>query len=115
MPMINLQPSTPAAGAPLSGAVNLAGSDIYTIAPDGSPKKLWSSREDIVYALEFDSAGRLIAGTGNKGRVYVIEKNGDYVDLLKASASQLTAFSKAPDGGLYCSTSNLGKVFVLVH
>ena len=113
MPLINLQPSTPAAGAPLSGAVNLAGSDIYTIAPDGSPKKLWSSREDIVYALEFDSAGRLIAGTGNKGRVYVIEKNGDYVDLLKASASQVTAFSKAPDGGLYCSTSNLGKVFVI--
>jgi sugar lactone lactonase YvrE len=113
LPAIGLPPGTPAAGTPLSGAVNLAGSDIYTIAPDGSPKKLWSSRDDIVYALEFDSAGRLIAGTGNKGRIYAIEKNGDFLDLVKASASQVTAFSRAAEGGLYCSTSNLGKIFLI--
>ncbi len=55
----------------------------------------------------------LIAGTGNKGRVYAIEKNGDYTDLLRATANQVSAFSKAPNGGLYCSTSNLGKIFVM--
>ena len=49
---------------------------MYSIAPDGSPKKIWSSHDDIVYALAFDSAGKLIAGTGNKGRIYAIEKNG---------------------------------------
>src|SRR5215831_14200438 len=53
-PPAPVQPAAPPANAPLVGAVNLAGSDIYMIAPDGSPKKLWSSREDIVYALEFD-------------------------------------------------------------
>jgi hypothetical protein len=94
-------------------SVSLAGSDIYAIAPDGAPRKLWSSREDIVYALSFDSTGRLIAGTGNKGRIFAIEKNGAFTDLLKASASQVTAFSKAPKGGLYCSSSNLGKIFLL--
>ncbi|HEY5029582.1 MAG TPA: hypothetical protein VIK39_14315, partial [Candidatus Angelobacter sp.] len=98
-------PVTPPTTAPLSGNVSLAGSDVYSIAPDGSPKKIWSSHDDIVYALTFDSAGRLIAGTGNKGRIYAIEKNGDYTDLLRATANQLTAFSKAPNGGLYCSTS----------
>ena len=36
-----------------------------------------------------------------------------FVDLLKASASQVTAFAEAPGGGLYASTSNLGKVFLL--
>jgi WD40 repeat protein len=102
----------PVAGIPF-GNVNLAGSDVYTIAPDGSPRKLWSSHEDIVYALTFDSAGRLLAGTGNKGRIYAIEKNGDYVDLLKASANQVSAFSKAPNGGIYCSSSNLGKIFLM--
>jgi sugar lactone lactonase YvrE len=102
----------PPAGAPMVGTVNLGGSDIYMIAPDGQPRKLWSSREDIAYALAFDTSGRLIAGTGNKGRIYAIEKNGDYVDLLKASASQITGFARAPKG-LYCSTSNLGKVFLL--
>jgi hypothetical protein len=107
------QPGAPPAGAPFIGNVSLAGSDVYIIAPDGSPKKIWSSREDIVYALAFDSAGRLIAGTGNKGRIYAIEKNGDFTDLLRASATQVTAFSKAPGGGLYCSSSNLGKIFLM--
>ncbi|HLW54752.1 MAG TPA: hypothetical protein VKW06_18090 [Candidatus Angelobacter sp.] len=98
--------------APFIGSVNLGGSDIYVIAPDGSPRKLWSSREDVVYALAFDSGGRLIAGTGNKGRIYAVEKSGDYTDLLKASATEVMAFAKAP-GGLYCSSSNLGKIFLM--
>jgi sugar lactone lactonase YvrE len=106
------QPAPPA-GVPLVGNVSLAGSDVYMIAPDGSPRKIWSSREDIVYALAFDAAGRLVAGTGNKGRIYAIEKNGDFTDLLKASANQVSAFSKAPNGGLYCSSSNLGKIFLM--
>jgi len=106
-------PGVPPPAAPFSGNVSLSGSDVYSIAPDGSPKKLWSSHDDIVYALAFDSAGRLIAGTGNKGRIYAIEKNGDYTDLLRATANQVSAFSKAPNGGLYCSTSNLGKIFLM--
>jgi hypothetical protein len=106
------QPAPPA-GIPFAGNVNLAGSDVYMIAPDGSPRKIWSSHEDIVYALTFDAAGRLIAGTGNKGRIYAIEKNGNYIDLLKASANQVSAFSKAPNGGIYCSSSNLGKIFLM--
>jgi hypothetical protein len=105
--------TAPSAGVPFAGAVNLGGSDVYLIAPDGSPRKLWSSREDVVYALTFDAAGHLIAGTGNKGHIFAIEKNGEFSDLLKASASQVTAFSRAPGGGIYCSSSNLGKVFLM--
>lgn len=112
---VPLLPATPmpSVAAPMVGTLNLGGSDVYLIAPDGSPRKVWSSREDIVYALAFDASGRLMAGTGNKGRVYTIEKNGDFTDLLKASAGQVTAFAPAPRGGLYCSSSNLGKVFLL--
>jgi WD40 repeat protein len=110
-------PATPAQGTQATSApannVSLAGSDVYSIAPDGSPRKIWTSREDIVYALAFDAAGRLVAGTGNKGRIYAIEKNGDYTDLLKATANQVSAFAKAPNGGLYCSSSNLGKIFLM--
>jgi hypothetical protein len=104
--------TTPTITMPIAANVNLAGSDVYMIAPDGSPKRLWSSREDIVYALAFDPAGHLIAGTGNKGRVFSIEKTGAFTDLLKASANQITAFSKAANG-IYCSSSNLGKIFLM--
>jgi WD40 repeat protein len=103
------QPNT----APFVGNVNLGGSDVYMISADGTPRKLWSSHDDVVYALDFDNSGRLLAGTGNKGRVYAIDKNGEYSDLLRASASQVTSFSKAPGGGLYCSSSNLGKIMLI--
>ena len=110
--MPNPQQPVPPGNVPVPN-VNLQGSDVYMIAPDGSPRKLWSSHDDIVYALAFDAAGRLIAGTGNKGRIYSIAPNGEFADLLKGSANQITAFSKAPNNGLYCSSSNLGKIFFM--
>jgi hypothetical protein len=98
---------------PIPGAGAAGGSEIYRIALDGSPSRVWSSREDIVYALAFDQRGRLLAGTGNRGHVFAITGDDEFTDLLKASATQVTAFANAPQGGLYASTSNLGKVFLL--
>ena len=98
---------------PAPGAGATGGSEIYRIAPDGSPTKVWSSREDLVYALGFDQRGRLLAGTGNRGHIFAIVGDDYFIDLLKASASQITSFAKAPGGGLYVSTSNLGKLFLL--
>ncbi len=98
---------------PFPGGGASGGSDVYRIAPDGSPAKLWTSHDDIVYALAFDSEARLLAGTGNRGHIFAVTGLDDFSDLLKAPASQVTAFAKAPGGGLYAATSNLGKVFVL--
>jgi hypothetical protein len=106
-------PSATAGPFPFSGGEASGGSDVYRIAPDGSPARMWSSHEDIVYALGFDSQGRLLVGTGNRGHIFAINGLDDFSDLLKAPASQVTAFAKAPGGGLYAATSNLGKVFVL--
>jgi hypothetical protein len=111
---------TPAPGVPqmagpfpFPGGGPSGGSDVYRIAPDGSPARVWTSHEDIVYALAFDSQGRLLAGTGNRGHIFAITGLDEYSDLLKTPASQVTAFARAPGGGLYAATSNLGKVFVL--
>ncbi len=129
--LMSIQPS-PAPAVPPAGGVSLTpapsavpigsfpvgggatgGSDVYRIAADGSPTRLWSSREDIVYALAFDSHETLLAGTGNRGHVFAISGPDEFLDLLKAPASQVTGFAKAPGGALYVTTSNLGKVFVL--
>jgi hypothetical protein len=109
------QPQPPASSSPITtipfpNVMNVGGSEVYRLSPDGSPKTIWSSKEDLVYTLAFDQAGRLLAGTGNKGRVYAIQGD-DYTDLSKASANQVTAFARARQGGLYAATSNLGKVF----
>jgi sugar lactone lactonase YvrE len=112
---ITANPAGPAISGPFPfpGGGASSGSDVYRIAPDGSPIRLWTSHEDIVYALTFDSQGRLFAGTGNRGHIFEITGLDDFSDLLKAAASQVTAFAKAPGGAVYAATSNLGKVFVL--
>src|SRR5271166_6133300 len=119
--MLGTQGSSAGAGAPSSptftaipypNVTSLGGSEIYRISADGSPKTIWSSHEDLVYALAIDQSGRLLAGTGNRGKIYVIRGN-QYTDLAKASANQVTAFARAAKGGLYAATSNLGKIFLL--
>ncbi len=106
-----VSPIAPPVPFPALGATG--GSEIYRIGPDGSPLKIWSSHDDIVYALAFDAQGRLLAGTGNRGHVFAIDAatGGVYSDWLKATATQVTAFATAPKRGLYAATSNLGKLF----
>ena len=103
--------SSPAVASTPSVA-SLGGSEIYRLSSDGFSSTIWSSHDDLVYALAFDADGRLLAGTGNRGRIYAITGK-QYSDIAEASASQATAFARAAKGGLYVATSNLGKVFLL--
>ena len=115
-PGITITPAPSAAPVgpfPSPGGSASGGSDVYRIAPDGSPSRIWTSHEDIVYSLAFDSHNNLLAGTGNRGHVFAITGTDDFSDLLKAAASQVTGFAKAPGGGLYAVSSNLGKIFIL--
>ncbi len=99
---------TPGATAAATG-----GSEIYRIATDGSPTRIWTSRDSLIYGLAFDSHGQLLAGTGNQGHIFAIAGEDRYSELLDASATQVTGFAQAANGGLYASTSNLGKIFLL--
>jgi sugar lactone lactonase YvrE len=93
---------------PMSAAAG--GSDIDLIAPDGEPRRMWSSPQAVVYALALDGAGRLLAGTGNDGRLYRIESERESTQLLEAGPTQITALSTLPNGGLILATANAGKV-----
>ena len=110
----NPQPTGSASS--ILGAASSGGSGVYKIAADGSPTELWNSRDELVYALAFERiAGKqnLVAGTGNKGRIFAIRGSGEYTDLVKASANQVTAMANGTDGALFAATSNLGKIFTL--
>jgi sugar lactone lactonase YvrE len=111
--MLSAAPSAPTIPFPSAGLGASGGSEIYRIAPDGAPSRLWTSHDDLVYALAFDQRGRLVAGTGNRGHIFAINGVDDFTDLIKASATQITAFAAAPGEGLYASSSNLGKIFLL--
>jgi hypothetical protein len=87
---------------------------VYRIAADGLWDQLWESREDSPYDLIFDAQGRLIVGTGNRGKIYRLE--GDPLQptlLARASAQQVTALYKDSHGRVYYATANPGKLFRL--
>jgi hypothetical protein len=89
------------------------GSEIYKIGRDGSPEKLLTLKDDVVYALAVHD-GSLLAATGNRGRVYRVDTNdaGRFTDVAHLDASQGMAFAAVKDG-LLVATSNSGKVFRL--
>jgi hypothetical protein len=89
------------------------GSEIYEIAANGAPRKLWSGRDDIVYALRWTADG-LLAATGNRGRVYRIQESGEFADVAHLEASQATGFADSA-GGTYLSTANTGKLYLMSH
>lgn len=89
------------------------GSEIYRIAPDGEPSVVWNSSSDIVYALGFDGEGRLLAGTGNQGRLIRLDSEHLHSVVLTTSSRQITALASGPHKQVYTATSNIGKVFEL--
>jgi hypothetical protein len=87
------------------------GSEVDELSSQGAPRKLWATREDVVYALRDTPQGLLVA-TGNRGRIYRVYEDGSYLDLARAATGQATAFANAPDG-LYVATSNTGRLYML--
>ena len=86
-------------------------SSIYRITTDGAPEELWSSRDDVVYALGTAQDGRLLAGTGNNGALLAIDQHGAYAQLAKAGSAQITGIVRNPQGKIFLCTANPGKVF----
>jgi sugar lactone lactonase YvrE len=88
-------------------------SSIYRITRGGVPEEIWTSREEVVYALGLNSDGRLLAGTGNNGSLLVIDGRGVYAQLAKAGSAQITGISRAAGAKVFLCTANPGKVFSL--
>lgn len=106
-----IQPGSSAA----AGANSLVpeGSDIYKIAPDGTPQRLVTFKDDVVYGLTLRN-GSLLAAAGNRGRIYRVDIRtpGLFTDIAHLEASQAIAFAPIASG-LLVATSNSGKLFRL--
>jgi sugar lactone lactonase YvrE len=89
----------------------LGGSEVYRILPDGFPREVWSHPQDIAYTIAFDSEGRPLVGTGNKGIIYRLDSDLVSTTLFNASPTQVTAIYNGRGGKLYTATGNVGKVY----
>ena len=95
------------------------GTEIYVLTPgpDGlaqAPRRVWSSKDEIVYALAARPDG-LLALTGNRGRIFKIADDGSFADVAHLEAQQGLSLSAAPDaeGGFLIGTGNTGKLYRL--
>lgn len=86
------------------------GSEVFELDASGAARKLWAPHDDVVYALRWTRDG-LLAATGNRGRIYRVQQNGESADIAHVDASQVTSLADAPNGALYLGTSNGGKLF----
>ena len=89
----------------------LLSSSIYRISPEGAPEELWTSREDVVYALGLASDGRLLAGTGNAGALLAVDGHGVFAHLAKSGSGQITGIARNSSGKVFLCTANPGKIF----
>jgi hypothetical protein len=89
------------------------GSEIYALTEGQAPRKLWSGKDEVVYALAAQSDG-VVALTGNRGRVFKIGDDGSYADIGHLNAQQglsLAAMQGAND--ILIGTGNTGKLVLL--
>jgi len=107
------QGTTAQAPPPAIGFVPQVSGGIYKISPSGAPEELWTSREDVVYALGIGQDGRLLAGTGNNGALLAIDGRGVFAQLAKAGSSQITGIARNSAGRILLCTANPGKLVAL--
>ena len=107
-PGVTLQMAPPGRpGAPGGGT-----STIYRIDPDGVVTPVWTSSSDVVHTLHLQEDGSLIAGTGQRGRLYRIHPEDESWGVLaEVSASQVTTVVDEGDTGMLLGAANMGALF----
>ncbi|UCC40081.1 MAG: WD40 repeat domain-containing protein [Candidatus Aminicenantes bacterium] len=88
-------------------------STLFKIGPDGVPKNLWHSNEELIYSLLWQEVERkLIFGTGNKGRIYVVDKDEKVSLLVQKDSEQV--YSLLPfDSKIYTLSNNPSNLSIL--
>jgi hypothetical protein len=83
---------------------------LYCLRPDGSVESIWSSNEEFVYTLYFDPARKsVMVGTGNSGRVYRVNKEGDFSQVYVSDAAQVYKIVAGANGCLMI-TDNMASI-----
>jgi outer membrane protein assembly factor BamB len=92
------------------------GTEIYALTEGQAPRKIWSGKDEIVYALAARPDG-LLALSGNRGRIFRIQDDGRYADVAHLQAQQGLSLASTQDkagmGGVLIGTGNTGKVYLL--
>jgi hypothetical protein len=88
-------------------------SEIYAIAPDGYPRRIWKLAKATAFSIIVAPDGNLLVGTGDRGMVYKVQPDGRASTMLvRTGGSQVTALlSDLGSRAVYAATSNLGRLY----
>jgi hypothetical protein len=106
------RPAGQAAPQPTATTITIpGGSEVFRLAANAAPEKIWSHAQDLVYALALDAENHVLIGSGNKGNLYRVETRSLYSTLVSFPVAQITALLPGKEGTLYAATGNVGKLF----
>ena len=89
-------------------------SRIYKIQPDGIVSVMWEVPEPLILSMVSDSEEGLYVGTGDSGKLYWVNADGDSVLKGKCGASQILAMHRTANSDRFLlATGNGGKIFEL--
>ena len=111
-PQPQAQPQ-PAAAPPPQGGAGVE-SRIMALELDGYSREIWSQPGELILSLAVDRDGKVIAGGGTDGKIYLVDPLRSESTLLeKADSSQISALLRESDGSVLAAGSNLGAVYRL--
>jgi sugar lactone lactonase YvrE len=87
------------------------GTEIFALKEGQAPRSLWSSKDEIVYALAARPDG-LFALSGNRGRIFRIQEDGSYADIGHLDAQQGLSMTASGDA-ILIGAGNTGKLVAL--
>ncbi|MEK7824250.1 MAG: hypothetical protein AAB290_04320 [Candidatus Eisenbacteria bacterium] len=91
--------------APVKSAVSGGRAVIYRIVPDSIAASMWTSPQPFVFALA-GIAGGVVAATGNRAGLYLLERGVGATQWLQGPQGQITALAADAAGRIYAGTSN---------
>jgi len=87
-----------------------AKSALFHVLPDGGSEICWRSNDTMGYGLKPLPDGRVLVGTGSKGRVYQIAADRSRTLLIQSPEDQTSTIFAVGDN-LYATSSNLGRLY----
>lgn len=87
-----------------------ARSALFRILPDGGSDVLWRSNDTVAFGLKPLADGRVLVGTGSKGRIYQVGPDRSLTLMIQSPEDQTSTIIAAGDN-LYATSSNLGRLY----
>lgn len=108
------EPAAPPSEArPARRFTALPGGALYRVDPGGAATKIWESELEMPFGMVARDDGTLLVATGDKGRIWALDGDGNASQLLRIPSNQASAMAQAPQGGVLVGGSTDARVVLL--